>query len=81
MFQKILVKLKKIKLEYKIADLVKTADLERTFSKGDSTIWSYDMYNFTEIVDDTIPSYEISQLHERYNEALLKKTQFTMKEN
>ena len=31
----------KIKPKYKIGDLVRTADLKRTFSKGDTTNWSY----------------------------------------
>ena len=37
------------------------------------------MSNFKFIVD-TIPSYKIEQLPERYKEALLKKTQLTLKE-
>ena len=38
------------------------------------------MYKMTEIINDTIPSYHIDNLPERYNEALLKKTILTMKE-
>ena len=33
-----------------------------------------------EIVNDTAPSYRIHKLKERYNETLLKKTNFSMKE-
>ena len=61
-------------------DLVRVADLKRTFSKGDTTNWSYKLYKSTEIISDTIPSYKIDNLKERYNESLLKKTELTMKE-
>ena len=33
-----------------------------------------------QIFNDTIPSYRIDNLTERYNETLLKKTELTMKE-
>ena len=39
------------------------------------------MYKITEIINDTIPSYKIDNLKGRYNEALLKKTELTLKEN
>ena len=39
------------------------------------------MYKITEIFIDTIPSYKINSIPDRYNEALLKKTELTMKEN
>ena len=64
-----------------MGDLVRTADLKRTFSKGDTTNWSYKLYKITEIINDTIPSYRIDNLKERYNESLLKKTELSMKEN
>ena len=71
----------KIKPKYKIGDLVRTTDLKKTFSKGDTTNWSYKLYRITEIINDTIPSYHIDNLKERYNESLLKKTELTLKEN
>ena len=74
-------KRKKIKPKYQISDLVITVDLKKTFSKGDTTNWSYKLYKITEIINDTIPSYKIDNSKERYNEALLKKTELTMKEN
>ena len=43
--------------------------------------WSYKLYKVTEIINDTIPTYHIEKLPERYNEALLKKTELTLKEN
>ena len=62
-------------------DLVRTADLKRTFSKRDTTNWSYKLYKITEIINDTIPTYHIDNLSERYNESLLKKTELSLKEN
>ena len=80
-YKNLLDKRKKIKPKYEINDLVRTADLKKTFSKGDTTNWSYKLYKITEIVNDTIPAYKIDDLKERYNEALLKKTELTLKEN
>ena len=79
-YNNLLDKRKKIKQKFQINDLVRTADLKRTFSKGDTTNWSYNLYKITEIIKDTIPSYKIDNLPERYNESLLKKTDLTMKE-
>ena len=80
-YKNLLDKRKKIKPKYEIDDLVRTADLKKTFSKSDTTNWSYKLYKITEIVNDTIPSYKIDNLPERYNESLLKKTDLTLKEN
>ena len=62
-------------------NLVRTEDLKKTFSKSDTTNSSYRLYRIAETINDTIPSYKIDILEERYNEALLKKTGLTMKEN
>ena len=67
--------------KYEIGDSVRTADLKKMFSKSDTTNWSYRLYKNTEIINDTIPSYKIKNLPERYNESLLKKTNLTIKEN
>ena len=80
-YKTLLDKRKKIKPKFQINDLVRTADLKRTFSKGDTTNWSYKLYKITGIIDDTIPSYRLDNLPERYNQSLLKKTNLTMKEN
>ena len=80
-YKNLLDKRKKIKPKFQINDLVRTADLKKTFSKGDTTNWSYKLYKITEIINDTIPSYKIDNLKERYNESLLKKTELTIKEN
>ena len=71
----------KPKKKYELGDLVRTVDLKKTFSKGDTTNWSYKLYKITEIVNDTIPSYKINSLPEIYNESLLKKTNLSLKEN
>ena len=80
-YKNLLGKRKKVKPKFQINDLVRTADLKKTFSKGDTTNWSYKLYKITEIINDTIPSYRLDNLKERYNESLLKKTELTMKEN
>ena len=66
-------KRKKLKPKFQENDLVRAADLNRTFSKGDTTNWSNLSYKNTEDNIDTIPSYDIDKLPERYNETLLKK--------
>ena len=80
-YKKLLDKRKKVKPKFQISDLVRTADLKKTFSKGDTTNWSYKLYKITEIINDTIPSYKIDNLEERYNQSLLKKTELSLKQN
>ena len=80
-YKNLLDKRKKVNPKFQTNDLVRVADLKKTFSKGDTTNWSYKLYKITEIINDTIPSYHIDNLAERYNESLLKKTELTMKEN
>ena len=80
-YKNLLDKRKKITPKFQMNDLVRVADLKKTFSKGDTTNWSYKLYKITEIINDTIPAYKIDNLKERYNESLLKKTELTMKEN
>ena len=71
--------IKKVKAKDKIHNLVRVADLKKTFSKGDRTKWSYKLYKITDFINDTMPSSCIDILKERYNQALLKKTDLTMK--
>ena len=80
-FENLLDKRKKIKPKYQINHLVRVADLKKTFSKGDTTNWSDKLYKITEIINDTMPSYRLNDLSERYNESLIKKTELSMKEN
>ena len=42
----------------KLGDLVRTADIKRVFSKGDSTNYSYKLYTITEIIHDLFPAIE-----------------------
>ena len=79
-YTNLLDKRKKIKPKFQLNDLVRTADLKRTFPKGDTTNWSYKLYKITHFIIDTIPSYHLDDLPERFNEALLKKTKLTMEE-
>ena len=72
---------KKVKPKFQVNDLVRVADLKETFSKGDTTNWFYKLYKITEITNDPLPSFIFENFKERYNEALLKKTDLTIKEN
>ena len=67
--------------KYKLGQLVRTADIKRVFSKGDSTNYIYKLYTITEIIHDTIPSYRNDYLPERYNENLLLPNKLTLDEN
>ena len=80
-YKNLLDKRNKIRPKFQINDLLRTADLKKTFSKGDTTNWSYQLYKIFEIINDTIPSYRGDNLKERYNESLLRKAESSMKEN
>ena len=69
------------KPKFKLGQLVRTADIKRVFSKGESTNYSYNLYTITEIIHVTLPSYRISYLPERYNENLLLPTKLTFEQN
>ena len=69
------------KPRFRLGQLVRTADIKKVFSKGDSTNYSYEIYTITEILHDTIPAYRINCLPERYNENLLLPTKLTLDEN
>ena len=81
-YKNILHRRKKFKPKYEIGELVRTLDLRnKRLLKSDTTNWSFKLYKITEIINDTKPSYKIDNLKERHNEALLKKTELTLKEN
>ena len=80
-YKNLLDKRNKIKPKYEIGDIVRTADSKKTFSIGDTTNGSHKLYKITETIKDTIPSYHIDILPERYNESLLKKTELSLKQN
>ena len=44
------------KPKFHIGQLVRTADIKKVTSKGDSTNFSYKLYTITEVIHDTIPS-------------------------
>ena len=46
--QKLSDKRKKIKLKFQVNDLVRVADLKKTFSEGGTTNWSCKLYEITE---------------------------------
>ena len=67
--------------KFKLEGLVRTADIKRVFSKGDSTNWSYKLYTITEVINDTMAAYRIDSLPERYNENLLLPTKLSPEQN
>ena len=50
--------------KFKLGDLVRTSDVKRVFSNGDSTNYSYKLYTITEIIHETIASYRLNYLPE-----------------
>ena len=67
--------------KYKLGQVVRTADIKKVFSRGDSTNYSYRLYTITEVYHDTIPSYRLNHQTERYNQNLLLPTKLTVEEN
>ena len=60
--------------KFNLGQLVRTAVMEKVFSKGDSMNYSYKLYTITEVIHDTIPSYRINYSPERSNEHLVLPT-------
>ena len=81
LYNTLLDKRKKVNPKFQINDLVGTADLRKKISKSDTTNWSYILNQIAKINNDTIPSYKIDNMKERYKDSLLKKADLTMKEN
>ena len=71
----------KEKPKYKLGQLVRTADIKRVFSKSVSKNYIYILYTITEVIHNTIPSYRIDYLPERYKENLLLPTKLSLEEN
>ena len=61
-YKNLLDERKKVTRKFQINDLVRVADLKKTFSKGDTTNWSYEIYKIAKIINDTIPTYKIDNL-------------------
>ena len=68
-------------LKFKLGQLVRTVDIKNVFSKIDSTIWSYKFYTIPEVIHDTIPSYRIDYLPERYSENFLLPRKLSHEQN
>ena len=66
------------KPKFKLGQLVRTADIKKLFSKGDSTYWSYKLDTITEVKHDTIPTYRNKYLPERCNQNLLLPTKLLL---
>ena len=64
-----------------LGQLALTADIRKVFNTADSTNLFYKIYTKTEVLHDTIPSYRITFLPERYKENLLRSTNLTLDEN
>ena len=67
--------------KFNLVQLVRTADIKRVFSKGDSTNWSQNVDKISEVIHVTIPSKRIDYLPERYNENLIRSTNLTHEKN
>ena len=80
-YKNLLDKLKKVTPMFQINALVRTADLKKTFSEGDTTDWSYKLSKITKIITGTIANSILDNSSKRYKESFLKKTDLTMKEN
>ena len=56
--------------KFKLGQQIRTADIKRVSSKGDTTDYSFKLYTIREVIHTTIPSYRSDYLPERYNENL-----------
>ena len=64
-----------------LGQLIRTADIQQVFNKGDSTTYSYKLYTKTEVLYNTIPSHRTDYLPERYNEKFLLPTKISLVQN
>ena len=69
------------KPKFKMGDLLRTADIKQVFSKGDSTNYRYNLFTITEVIHDTVPSYRINYLPERYNQNLMIPSKLIFEQN
>ena len=74
-------KRQKSKSRFQLGQIVRTADILKVFSQGDSTNWSFRFYTITEVNHDTITSYSIKVLPEKYIKSLSKRTQVCLDKN
>ena len=64
-----------------LGQIVRTAEVTKTFTNADTKKWSCKSYAITEVLHDTFPSYIINYLLERYNENNLSSPKFYLDEN
>ena len=82
MFTKVsLEKMKKIKKNFNSGDILWTADNRNFLSKIDTTSWFHRLYTTIRIFIETIQSYYIYSLSEKFNAKMLEKSELTMEEN
>ena len=74
-------KRKKHKAHFKSGQLVWMHDIEKTFSKGDSTNCSDKLYTITQVIHELILSYRINRIPERFNKHPLRSTSLTLDGN
>ena len=51
--------------KFNLGQLIRTADIKQVFRKGDSVNYRYKLYTITEVVHDSIPSYEKMTIYPR----------------
>ena len=51
--------------KYKLGQPVRTSEIEKVFSKGNITNYSYKFYTVTEVIHNTSPSHRLDDLPER----------------
>ena len=61
--------------------LFRRADVKNIMSRGDSANYSCKLYTINAAIHDTIPSYRLKYLPERYDEDLLLPTKLPRDEN
>ena len=71
----------KQKPKYKLEQIIRSADIKKVFSKGDSKNYSYKLYTKTEVIHDNIPLCRINYLPRRYNESSFFPTKLFFDEN
>ena len=71
-------KRRKRKPKVKVGELLRTFLILKTFYKGDTTKWSFDLRTKTRIKDNTISSYILNFFPETNIEVLLKKASLTI---
>ena len=77
MFIKVSDKKKKLKPQFEKNDLVRTAEKKNCFSKGDTE--KCELHTSPEIITDLLSIFHTEKLPERKNEALLKKSEPTVR--